>query len=172
MLLRRFCIFASATLRAFATEFLYAALRSATSENAFTQTSPDKIYYFYRQQELKDLKAGLTTAGVHRDDYIFNFNGINSYEFCSLGQQKMSFLSLLFAYIELFRYKFKTYPIVLIDDVSGELDMLRWKNLLNYLGDMPFQALVTTANENFRFEIEKIAKAKSFEIKNGMPHHG
>ena len=40
--MRRFCIFASATLRAFATEFLYAALRSATSENAFTQTSPER----------------------------------------------------------------------------------------------------------------------------------
>ncbi|RPJ77842.1 MAG: DNA replication and repair protein RecF, partial [Alphaproteobacteria bacterium] len=69
-----------------------------------------------------DCERGHTSYGPHKDDYVLLFDGLNSFDFCSLGQQKMSYLSLLFAYIELFRYKYMSYPIVLIDDVSGELD--------------------------------------------------
>ncbi len=79
----------------------------------------------------------------------------------------MSFLSLIFAYIELFRYKFTSYPIVLIDDVSGELDSRRWKNLIYYLRDKKFQVMITTANENFKKELEKIEESRKFFISNG-----
>jgi DNA replication and repair protein RecF len=115
----------------------------------------------------KDQILGHTTLGAHRDDYIFEFDGLNSFEFCSLGQQKMAFLSLIFAYIELFRYKFKTYPIVLIDDVSGELDAARWRNLIGYLEKKEFQVLITTANHAFQSELEKIPQSKKFLLDNG-----
>jgi DNA replication and repair protein RecF len=108
-----------------------------------------------------------THYGIHRDDYVFHFDGFNSFEYCSLGQQKMSFLSLIFAYIELFRYKYTSYPIVLIDDVSGELDSRRWKNLITYLKDKKFQVMITTANENFRKELESIEESTKFYIENG-----
>jgi DNA replication and repair protein RecF len=79
----------------------------------------------------------------------------------------MSFLSLIFAYIELFRYKFSSYPIVLIDDVSGELDQKRWKNLINYLELKKFQVMITTANENFKNELEKIPNSNKLNVVNG-----
>jgi DNA replication and repair protein RecF len=122
---------------------------------------------------MTDFYAQTTTQGIHRDDYIFLFDGMNAFNYSSLGQQKMGFISLMFAYIELFRYKFKTYPIVLIDDVSGELDTKRWKNLVDYLSRKNFQALLTTANQNFRDELEKIPGTKSFSIQDGYPiDHG
>jgi DNA replication and repair protein RecF len=116
----------------------------------------------------KDAEAGITLKGVHRDDYQLLFDGFLSYEYCSLGQQKMGFLALLFAYIELFRYKFSTYPIVLIDDVSGELDRRRWKNLINYLSEKNFQVLITTANEEFRKELELIKGIKKIRVSTGI----
>ncbi len=130
--------------------------------------SQEEIEDFYNNSIEKDAIIGHTTTGVHRDDYEFIFDGYNSYEYCSLGQQKMSFLSLLFAYIELFRYKFISYPMVLIDDVSGELDEQRWKNLISYLKAKKFQVLITTANENFKKELEKIEDAKKIFIQNGL----
>ncbi|MFN8369980.1 MAG: hypothetical protein U0T83_05085 [Bacteriovoracaceae bacterium] len=105
--------------------------------------------------------------GPHVDDFQINFDGINAFDFCSLGQQKMGFLSLLFAYIELFRYKFNSYPIVLIDDVSGELDEVRWTRLVKYLRSRIFQVFITTANKNFKNELEKIEHVKNFLIKSG-----
>ena len=136
-------------------------------ESKFNNYTQDQIYNYYAENLEKDIIIGHTRTGVHRDDYIFNFDGYNSYEYCSLGQQKMSFLSLLFAYIELFRYKFNSYPMVLIDDVSGELDVRRWKNLIGYLEAKQFQVMITTANENFKMELEKIEAAKKIFIDNG-----
>jgi DNA replication and repair protein RecF len=129
--------------------------------------NPDEIKQKIITQRDKDIMIGQTSYGVHRDDYIFFFNGLNSYDYCSLGQQKMSFLSLLFAYIELFRYKSMSYPIVLIDDVSGELDSLRWRNLISYLDKKDFQVFITTANENFKDELLKLHEAKKFLLSEG-----
>jgi DNA replication and repair protein RecF len=137
-------------------------------DSKFSRFSLEDINQYYQDGLEKDIIIGHTRSGVHRDDYIFNFDGYNSYEYCSLGQQKMSFLSLLFAYIELFRYKFNSYPMVLIDDVSGELDVRRWKNLIGYLKAKEFQVLITTANENFKTELEKIEEAKKIFINNGF----
>ncbi|MDP7321944.1 MAG: DNA replication and repair protein RecF [Bacteriovoracaceae bacterium] len=134
----------------------------------FDHLSQQEIQDYYENSIEKDTVIGYTRSGVHKCDYVFQFDGYNSYEYCSLGQQKMSYLSLLFAYIELFRYKFNSYPMVLIDDVSGELDERRWKNLINYLQAKKFQVLITTANDNFKKELEKIEEAKKIFIDNGL----
>jgi DNA replication and repair protein RecF len=136
-------------------------------ESKFHGKTIEEIHTFYDESIQKDEIMFKTHYGIHRDDYVLQFDGFNSYEYCSLGQQKMSFLSLIFAYIELFRYKFTSYPIVLIDDVSGELDSRRWKNLIDYLRDKKFQVMITTANENFRNKLESIEESKKFYITNG-----
>ncbi len=129
--------------------------------------SPKDIALMYANQLEKDIERSMTSYGPHKDDYVLLFDGFNSFDFCSLGQQKMSYLSLLFAYIELFRYKYSSYPIVLIDDVSGELDQHRWRRLVEYLEKSQFQVLVTTANEKFKEELERIEGANKIHIKNG-----
>jgi DNA replication and repair protein RecF len=138
-------------------------------ETKFRGWESKRIFEHYRLTESEDFDSRHTSSGVHRDDCLFFFDGLNSFEFCSLGQQKMSFLSLLFAFIELFRYKFTFYPIVLIDDVSGELDGVRWKNLIQYLRGKSFQVLITTANENFRIELENIPHARRIFMEHGRP---
>lgn len=136
-------------------------------ESKFKTMTQEDILEFYKKTLEKDIIIGHTSYGVHKDDYVFHFDGFNSFDFCSLGQQKMSYLSLIFAYIELFRYKFSSYPIVLIDDVSGELDQKRWKNLIDYLEVKKFQVMITTANENFKNELEKITNSNKLNVANG-----
>lgn len=136
-------------------------------ESKFNHFAKKQIESYFLERFSRDNAAGLTVYGVHRDDYLFKFDGINSFEYCSLGQQKMSFLSLIFAYIELFRYKFNSYPIVLIDDVSGELDSRRWKNLIEYLELKNFQVLITTANENFKEVLESIPSVGKIYLDDG-----
>ncbi|MDH5581206.1 MAG: hypothetical protein OEY33_04820, partial [Bdellovibrionales bacterium] len=126
-----------------------------------------QIYNAYRNNTEKDIERRITTYGVHKDDYALLFDGFDSIEYCSLGQQKMAYLSLLFAYIGLFRYKFNSYPIVLIDDVSGELDKQRWRKLVQYLKSQDFQVLITTANENLTRELEELAMAKKLRVLEG-----
>jgi len=136
-------------------------------ESKFSNLDEEKIFYALQANMQKEAIVGHTLNGVHKDDYTLLFDGLNSYEFCSLGQQKISYLSLLFAYINLFRYKFNTFPLVLIDDVSGELDQFRWKRLVNYLKERDFQVLITTANDKFKEELEKIDSAKKIKVISG-----
>jgi DNA replication and repair protein RecF len=129
--------------------------------------SEQDIFDMLQSRIQKDEIVGHTTYGIHKDDYVLLFDGLNSFEYCSLGQQKMSYLSLLFAYIELFRYKFTSFPIVLIDDVSGELDRFRWQRLIEYLERSSFQVLITTANEKFKEELERIQGANKIYVQSG-----
>ena len=129
--------------------------------------TPRQICDLYRSYWPKDDLLNFTSYGIHKDDYDLQLDGLNSLEYCSLGQQKTCYLSLLFAYIELFRYKFLSYPILLIDDVSGELDELRWQRLVAYLGNKNFQVLITTANERFKEELNKIADVKKIKVEVG-----
>lgn len=136
-------------------------------ESRLIGMNPDNIFDYMQSRLEKDVIVGHTTYQIHKDDYTLLFDGMNSYEFCSLGQQKMSYLSLLFAYIELFRVRFHTFPIVLMDDVSGELDRVRWSRLISYLETSEFQILITTANDKFKEELEKINGAHKIYVDNG-----
>ena len=136
-------------------------------QSKFALLSIEDIYSALQCQLEKDIPLGKTSYGIHRDDYALLFNGLNAFEICSLGQQKMSFLSLSFAYIELFKYKLSAYPIVLIDDVSGELDQKRWGNLIQYICVREFQTFITTANEDFRMKLEHIEGIGKLYIDEG-----
>lgn len=127
----------------------------------------ENLQKIYEKNLEKDIERCQTSYGPHKDDYVLLFDGLNSFDYCSLGQQKMCYLSMLFAYIELFRYKYMSYPIVLIDDVSGELDQLRWRRLVEYLEKQKFQVLITTANEKFKEELERIDGANKIHIRDG-----
>ena len=120
----------------------------------------------------QDEMAGHSKYGVHRDDYTILFDGLNSLDYCSLGQQKMAYLGLLFAYIELFRYRLISSPIVLMDDISGELDRVRWGRLVDYLRKKSFQVLITTANEKFGEELSRIEGANRIFIELGSASQG
>lgn len=136
-------------------------------ESKFLNCSVEQIQKTLLENRPKEELMGFTKNGIHKDDYVLLFDGYNSYEFCSLGQQKMSYLSLLFAYVELFRYKFMSFPIVLIDDVSGELDSERWQRLVHFLERSQFQVLITTANEKFKEELDKIEGAQKIIVHAG-----
>lgn len=138
-------------------------------ETSLSKETPEELFDLLQEKLPKDFLLGHSHKGPHRDHYTVFLNGLNSFEFSSLGQQKMSYLSLIFAYIELFRYNMNYYPIVLLDDVSGELDKSRWSRLIGYLQERQFQTFITTANENFRQELEKIKGSQKIFMRDGDP---
>lgn len=137
-------------------------------ESTLSNLTPDGVIKLWAERFETDILRGHTTRGVHKDDYVLLFDGMNAYDYCSLGQQKMAYLSLLFAYISLFGYKFSSFPIVLIDDVSGELDRFRWQKLVDHLKDCRFQVFITTANENFKEALmQYLGDAKHMSVASG-----
>ncbi|MBF0311920.1 MAG: DNA replication/repair protein RecF [Oligoflexia bacterium] len=125
------------------------------------------IFECLQRNVVLDQKKGHTTYGVHLDDYEMIWNGQSAENYASTGQQKVSYFSLLFAYTELFRYNFKSYPIVLIDDITSELDTLRWKKLIDYVLSKNYQTFISTTSESVWEGLGNLKNAKKFLIKNG-----
>lgn len=128
----------------------------------------ESIKQFMQEGLEEDLKHKTTKNGIHLDDYHFFLNGNNSLEYSSMGQQKMTFLSLVFAFSDFLTEKSKKSPIFLIDDISSELDSLRWKNLIQYLDKKEAQVFITTANENFFQEVCKVKNVNKILVNQGV----
>jgi DNA replication and repair protein RecF len=89
-----------------------------------------------------EIRRGTNLVGPHRDDFIFDINGISLKSYGSQGQHKTFQTVLRFA--EFFYLKDKTgnIPIFLLDDVFGELDAERAAAISNYLSTVG-QAIIT-----------------------------
>ncbi|MCR4813518.1 MAG: DNA replication/repair protein RecF [Lachnospiraceae bacterium] len=111
----------------------------------------------------RDLKSKITSTGPHRDDFIFEVNGVDIRKFGSQGQQRTAALSLKLAEIELIKNVTKDVPILLLDDVLSELDSNRQKFLLDTIGNVQTIITCTGLDEfvNDRFEINKVYKVKN-----------
>lgn len=109
-----------------------------------------------------DIRVGYTQMGIHRDDVIFKINNLNVKEFGSQGQKKSTALVLKLAQAQLLYDYCHEPPVILLDDVMGELDVNRQNLVYDVVQDM--QVFITSCNEN---AVEFHEKAKTFTVKNG-----
>lgn len=79
----------------------------------------------FRRSRAADRLLGATQKGPHRDDFRFKLCGRDAENFASDGQQRGLTLALGLAQLALFRERLGVAPIVLADDVLGELDAAR-----------------------------------------------
>lgn len=86
-----------------------------------------------------------TLAGPHRDELIFSINELPAAKFASEGQQRTLALALKLAQSHLFIKKTTRPPVLLIDDVFGELDPDR-RNALMRSWPADSQKLITTTH--------------------------
>ena len=79
----------------------------------------------------RELGAGATLYGAHKDDMEILLNGHPARLFASQGQQRSLSLALKIAEGEICREDFGEYPVFLFDDVLSELDASRRAFLLS-----------------------------------------
>ncbi len=92
-----------------------------------------------------DERAGHTTAGPHRDDVLLTIGGQTAADFASEGQQRTLATALQLAQSSLLQVETGRAPLLLIDDVFGELDPARRKALLASL-PADAQVFITTTH--------------------------
>ncbi len=80
-----------------------------------------------------DLRVGFSAVGPHRDDFLLSIDGVPTASYASEGQQRTLAVSLMLAQACLLHTETGLAPIVLIDDIFGELDPLRRHALLRTL---------------------------------------
>jgi DNA replication and repair protein RecF len=95
---------------------------------------------------VRDRERGYTSAGPHMDDLSLALDARGARPFASQGQQRALVLALKIAEIENLRAVLGRPPLLLLDDVSSELDPRKNRYLLEYLAALPGQAVLTTTD--------------------------
>lgn len=100
----------------------------------------------FNRHAKSDERLGTTTAGPHRDDLHFSLDNRALKSFGSQGQQKSYVLALKMAEMENLERIFGEPPLLLLDDMSSELDAGRSGNLMDYLVARDIQVFITTTD--------------------------
>lgn len=147
----------------------YAAL-SAKQEDAGLSYKPDLLLegeeaWFQRFVEgrAKDRIMGNTRRGPHRDDFTFLTNGRDARTFASEGQQRGLVLALRLAEFFFIRQARNQIPLILADDVLGELDEER---KANFKGLLPAEAQVFATGTSFPSSGEE-SHWETFQVSSG-----
>ncbi len=114
----------------------------------------------------RDLAAGMTLMGPHRDDLGFYLGERNLRTYGSRGQQRTAALASKLAEVAIMTRVSGESPILLLDDVMSELDATRRAMLLEVIPTVK-QAIVTTTDWQY-FSIELLADAHRLQVHEGQ----
>jgi len=95
-------------------------------------------------QRQRELVAGQSLVGPHRDDVGLAVSGVDVTQFGSRGQQRSVALALKLAELAYIKREAGEWPILLLDDATSELDAPRRAAVLELTRELP-QVFLTTA---------------------------
>lgn len=118
----------------------------------------------------RDLATQRTTAGIHRDEFLFLLNDNEVKRYGSQGQQKSFLIALKLAEFQAVAENKKFKPLLLLDDIFDKLDDLRIRKMLEFVAEGMFgQVFLTDARPDRCLEILKAVNLKAglVNIENG-----
>ena len=125
----------------------------------------ENFYEALKKSRKKDIEKGISTIGLHRDDFSIFINNVDIKNFGSQGQQRTAVLTIKFASLRIIKEITGEYPVLLLDDVLSELDFSRKKYILSTIGDI--QTVITcTGIEDIYSYLD--SNSKIFKVKNGI----
>jgi DNA replication and repair protein RecF len=121
-----------------------------------------------RQRRNKDAQRGTATFGPHRDELELCLDGRTARKHASQGQQRLLTLALKVAELACVRNARGLHPLLLLDDVSSELDPERTGAVYDVVRQAPSQVLVTTTRPEL-FDTSTLSQTAraDFRLKDG-----
>jgi DNA replication and repair protein RecF len=113
----------------------------------------------------RDIAAGMTLQGPHRDDVLLTLSGAPAAAYASRAQQRTIALALRLAEARLLELQRGEAPVLLLDDILSEMDAARRDSVLAALAGSE-QTLITGTDWD-RFPEEFRAAAALFEVRPG-----
>jgi DNA replication and repair protein RecF len=118
-----------------------------------------------RAARARDRARQMTTVGPHTHDIAFYLDGRPTRSFGSQGQLRTLVLAFKIAQITDCYAKRGAYPLLLLDDVSSELDAHRNRYLFDFIRDIPCQTFITTTHPDLVLVQEN---RSDFRVVSGM----
>lgn len=155
----------------------YEPLPDPKHQSVLLQTQPDRSQIpmdalengfktALRGAHREDIARGMTTLGPHRDELRFIANGIDLGDFGSRGQIRTALLSLKLAELNWMKQRTGEWPVLLLDEITAELDLQRRADLMSALGKVE-QALLTCTDPHV-FGDDMRQKSSNWLVAGGM----
>jgi DNA replication and repair protein RecF len=138
---------------------------SGVAENLELRFAPGNDADFardLRDSHAQELRLRQTIVGPHRDDIELLVQEKKAPQYASEGQQRTVALALKIAQARLFTEEKDTAPLLLIDDIFGELDPVRRNAVLAHL-PTGSQKLVTATTMQWR---DQELKGRVYELRD------
>jgi DNA replication and repair protein RecF len=107
---------------------------------------PEELAAELAERVDSDLERGFTGHGPHRDELILRRAGRELRTYGSRGQQRLGLLALLLAERGVLADERGAAPLMLLDDVTSELDTLRRERLVELLREGGGQSVIATTD--------------------------
>lgn len=120
-----------------------------------------------RRDQARDRARGFTHSGPHADDLEFLLDDQPAAQYASQGQLRALVLAFKIAEIRLLLARLHDTPVLLLDDVSSELDAARNQNLFTFLQEVPCQALITTTSPDY-IQLPRGDGRRDFRVQGGF----
>jgi len=91
----------------------------------FAEATPAAVAAMLAKNRARDAQFRTTLCGPHRDDFEFTLGGHPAKDFASEGQQRSLVIALRLAQAAWFQARSGVRPVLLADDVLGEIDPAR-----------------------------------------------
>ncbi|HEY1959796.1 MAG TPA: DNA replication/repair protein RecF [Polyangiaceae bacterium] len=111
---------------------------------ATSPTEPERYRAALAQSRMRDLRRKSASIGPHRDDLVLELAGMAARTTASQGQHRALVLALKAAELAVIGRARDVRPILLLDDVSSELDAERTSALFAFLASQRGQVFLTT----------------------------
>lgn len=118
----------------------------ARYDSKLTELTASAIVAQHRANRVRDLAAQSTLLGPHRDDVVLELDGREAGSFASQGQLRAIMLAWKTAELAVLGRVHGDPPILLLDDVSSELDQTRNEYLFEHLASLAGQCFITTTH--------------------------
>jgi DNA replication and repair protein RecF len=116
-------------------------------------------------QRRREVAAGISLVGPHRDDVSIKLNGVAASSFGSRAQIRTAALALRLAEARMLRSDGDDPPVLLLDDIVSELDERRRASVLQ--GVAGFEQVWFTATTGSWLPDEFVAASRRYTVRRG-----
>lgn len=117
-----------------------------------------------REYLAREVAAGISLIGPHRDNFIFKLDNKDLEYFGSRGEQRTAVLELKLAELNFFKTLAEVMPVLLLDDVFSELDEIHRDYVISIIGNQP---TILSAVEEAQIPKKFLKQIKIVKVEKG-----
>jgi DNA replication and repair protein RecF len=143
-----------------------AGTRDETEVTSFQQSLAALFTRALNEARAEELRRGVTAVGPHRDDLVFQVDGVDLGRYGSRGQQRLALVATKLAEVDLLQAEAGEPPVLLLDDVLSELDQRHRRLVVESIATRPAQVCVT-ATELSDLDVPGLSHLPIIQVSSG-----